>query len=50
MTPNPRNAYRESGWNINNNEVANSVGDYGKHSIENKANERDTTQDRIHSK
>ena len=49
MTPIPRNAYRESGWNINNNEVANTVGDYGKHSIENKANERDTTQNIIHT-
>jgi hypothetical protein len=48
MAPTPRNAYRESGWNINNNEITNSVGDYGKHSIENKANERDTTQDRMH--
>jgi len=48
MAPTPRNAYRESGWNINNAEVTNNVGDYGKHGIENKANERDTTQDRIH--
>ena len=48
MTPTPRNAYRESGWNINNVDVTNNVGDYGKHGIENKANERDTTQDRMH--
>ena len=48
MTPTPRNAYREDGWNINDDKITNSVGDYGKHSIENKANERDTTQDRMH--
>ena len=48
MTPNPRNAYREDGWTINEDAIENNVGDYGKNSIENKANERDTTQDRIH--
>jgi len=48
MAPTPRNAYRESGWNINNAEVTNNVGDYGKHGIENKSNERDTTQDIFH--
>jgi hypothetical protein len=48
MTPNPRNAYREDGWSIDEKAISNGVGDYGKNSIENKANERDTTQDRIH--
>jgi hypothetical protein len=48
MTPNPRNSYRENGWTINDEAICNNVGDYGKNSIENKANERDTTQDRIH--
>ena len=48
MTPNPRNAYREDGWSIDNKAIDNGIGDYGKNSIENKANERDTTQDRIH--
>ena len=48
MNPTPRNAYREDAWTIN--EMANSegVGDYGLASIENKPNERDTTQDRMH--
>lgn len=48
MTPTPRNAYRENAWTINTeaNEIA--IGDYGKNSIENKVNERDTTQDRFH--
>ena len=45
MTPNPRNAYREDGWSFTEGKC---VGDYGKNSIENKANERDTTQDRMH--
>ena len=48
MTPNPRNAYREDGWTINEKAMSNGIGDYGKNSIENKANERDTTQDRMH--
>jgi len=48
MAPNPRNAYREAGWSINEDAENNGVGDYGKHSIDNKANERDTTQDRVH--
>ena len=48
MTPNPRNAYREDGWTIDDKAICNGVGDYGKNSIENKANERDTTQDRVH--
>jgi hypothetical protein len=48
MTPNPRNAYREDGWTIDEKAMCNGVGDYGKNSIENKANERDTTQDRVH--
>ena len=48
MTPTPRNAYREAGWTVNDSAICNSVGDYGKNSIENKSNERDTTQDRMH--
>jgi hypothetical protein len=48
MTPNPRNAYREDGWTIDEKAICNGIGDYGKNSIENKANERDTTQDRVH--
>jgi hypothetical protein len=48
MTPTPRNAYREDGWTVNDEAIYNNVGDYGKNSIENKANERDTTQDRMH--
>jgi hypothetical protein len=48
MAPTPRNAYREDGWTVNDEAICNNVGDYGKSSIENKANERDTTQDRIH--
>ena len=48
MAPTPRNAYREDGWTVNEDAMNNNVGDYGKNSIENKSNERDTTQDRIH--
>ena len=48
MTPCPRNAYREDGWTVDEKAMCNGVGDYGKNSIENKANERDTTQDRVH--
>jgi len=48
MTPTPRNAYREDGWTVNDSAIENNVGDYGKNSIENKSNERDTTQDRMH--
>jgi len=48
MTPSPRNAYREDGWRFDDKANCEGVGDYGKNSIENKANERDTTQDRVH--
>lgn len=50
MTPNPRNAYRENAWSIitNDNPENAGIGDYGKTSIENKANERDTTQNIMH--
>jgi len=48
MNPTPRNAYREDAWSINEEANAEGVGDYGLSSIENKANERDTTQDRFH--
>ena len=48
MNPTPRNAYREDAWIFNDNSISDGVGDYGKNSIENKPNERDTTQDRIH--
>ena len=48
MTPTPRNAYREDAWVFCDNSIESGVGDYGKNSIENKPNERDTTQDRQH--
>jgi len=48
MNPTPRNAYREDSWAFNDSSIENGVGDYGKNSIENKANERDTTQSRLH--
>ena len=48
MNPTPRNAYREDSWVFNDVCVESGVGDYGKNSIENKPNERDTTQDRQH--
>jgi len=48
MNPTPRNAYREDGWTVNQEANSEGVGDYGLSSIENKANERDTTQDRFH--
>jgi len=47
MNPTPRNAYREDAW-VYNDKNNDCVGDYGKNSIENKPNERDTTQDRVH--
>ena len=48
MNPTPRNAYREDAWVFNDESIESGVGDYGKTSIENKPNERDTTQDRQH--
>lgn len=48
MNPTPRNAYREDAWSISEEANAEGVGDYGLSSIENKANERDTTQNRVH--
>lgn len=48
MNPTPRNAYREDAWTVNNDANAEGVGDYGLSSIENKPNERDTTQDCMH--
>jgi hypothetical protein len=48
MNPTPRNAYRESAWTVSEEANAEAVGDYGLASIENRANERDTTQDRMH--
>jgi hypothetical protein len=48
MNPTPRNAYREDAWTIDEMANTEGVGDYGKNSIENKPNERDTTQDRFH--
>ena len=48
MNPTPRNAYREDAWTVNPDANSQGVGDYGLNSIENKANERDTTQDRMH--
>jgi hypothetical protein len=48
MNPTPRNAYREDSWVFNEECIESGVGDYGKNSIENKPNERDTTQGRMH--
>ena len=48
MNPTPRNAYREDAWSINDTANTEGVGDYGKNSMENRPNERDTTQDREH--
>jgi hypothetical protein len=48
MNPTPRNAYREDAWAISDEANTEGVGDYGLASIENKPNERDTTQDRMH--
>jgi hypothetical protein len=48
MNPTPRNAYREDAWSINEDANSEAIGDYGLSSIENKPNERDTTQDRMH--
>ena len=48
MAPTPRNAYREDAWKFDDAAISDGLGDYGKNSIENKANERDTTQDRFH--
>ena len=48
MNPIPRNAYREDAWVFSDSCISDGVGDYGKNSIENKPNERDTTQDRMH--
>jgi len=48
MNPTPRNAYREDAWSINDDANGQGVGDYGLNSIENRANERDTTQNRYH--
>jgi hypothetical protein len=47
MNPTPRNAYREDAWVFDEDCVQSGVGDYGKNSIENKPNERDTTQDKM---
>ena len=47
MNPIPRNAYREDAWRLNDDCIKSGVGDYGKNSIENKPNERDTTQDKM---
>ena len=46
--PAPRNAYREHTWSFNEQNEKDGFGDYGKNSIENKPNERDTTQSRMH--
>jgi len=48
MNPTPRNAYREAAWTVDETANEEGVGDYGLSSIENRANERDTTQDRMH--
>jgi hypothetical protein len=49
MNPTPRNAYREDSWTVNEEANESAVGDYGKNSFDNRANERDTTQDIIHN-
>lgn len=48
MNPSPRNAYREGNWESTEDAEDHGIGDYGMKSIENKANERDTTQTREH--
>lgn len=48
MNPTPRNAYREDAWTVDKLANEEGVGDYGLASIENRPNERDTTQDRFH--
>ena len=49
MNPTPRNAYREDSWTVNEEANESAVGDYGKNSFDNRANERDTTQDIMHN-
>uniref|UniRef100_A0A6C0HN18 Uncharacterized protein n=1 Tax=viral metagenome TaxID=1070528 RepID=A0A6C0HN18_9ZZZZ len=46
MNPAPRNAYREDAWSVADTPNEVGVGDYGKHSWDNRANERDVTQQR----
>ena len=49
MNPTPRNAYREDSWTVNEEANESAVGDYGKNSFDNRANERDTTQNIMHN-
>lgn len=44
----PRNLYRNDGWDVDEEANAVAVGDYGKGGIENKANEREITELRNH--
>ena len=47
LSPTPRNAARADGWNITKDcDGAELVNDYGKHGIENRPNERLTTEDK----
>jgi hypothetical protein len=47
LSPTPRNAHRADAWDITKNgEGAELVNDYGKHGIENRPNERLTTEDK----
>ena len=48
MTPAPRNAHRENAWAVSEQLESEGFGNYGKSSIENKPNERDTTQNVMH--
>jgi hypothetical protein len=48
MNPSPRNAASGDSWIINDDANNNGVGDYGLNGIENKPNERDVTQSRVH--
>ena len=48
MNPSPRNAARGDAWVISDDANNNAVGDYGLNAIENKPNERDITQSRVH--
>jgi len=48
MNPSPRNAARGDAWAISDDANKNAVGDYGLNAIENKPNERDITQSRVH--
>jgi hypothetical protein len=49
MNQTPRNANDKNAWKLDKQNLEEGVADYGKSSIENKPNERDITQKRIHT-